>query len=78
MPSGCVNGNIFILNHNFFGVANLIKDNFEYLDEHAIQKFLLLLVGFEPATSCVRSGRQTEHLLIVSLSLLHGKKKLIG
>jgi len=26
-------------NHNFFGVANLIQDNFEYLDKLKTQKY---------------------------------------
>jgi len=34
--------NEIISNHNFFGVANLIQDNFEYLNELKTPKFLLL------------------------------------
>ena len=41
----------------YFGVANLIQDNFEYLDKLETEKCLLLSVWFEPVNSCTRGGQ---------------------
>ena len=37
--------------------VKILHSNFEYPDELKTQKFVLLSVGLEPVTSCVRGGQ---------------------
>ena len=54
-PQPSLNNNI--KSKYFSDINALIQDNFEYRQEIGTQTSLLLSVGFEPVTSCVRGGQ---------------------